>query len=118
MKKISKIILIISLFLSFGILVLVVASMTQIGNSYGGKYAIGRDTYKKFGDGHIQIIWANSNSKYLWDCENKKTLLNPVHLWVKKKNIVFFEGLWDKKPLIVKYALDDNKIYLYEKIKF
>ncbi|MCD4691879.1 MAG: hypothetical protein K8R79_03100 [Calditrichales bacterium] len=117
MKKLNKNILLIGLSLSVGILILLLSSMTQIGNPNGAKqkYSAGRDTYKKFGDGHIQVVWTGSNSKYLWDCENQKILLNPVNLWVKKGNMIFFEGLRDKTPFIVKYALDENRIYLYEK---
>ena len=92
--------------------------MIQVGNPNGGKYAPGRDTYKRFGDGRIQIIWGDSNSKYLWDCEKQNTLLDQVNLWIRKKNIVFFEGLKDKKTQIIKYTLDDNQIYVYENVKF
>lgn len=118
MKKINIKIPIVASFLILSVLVLLIASMTQIGNPNGGQYAPGKDTYKRFGDGHIQIIWADSNSKFLWDCENQKTLLNPVNSWIKKKNIVFFEGFQNKKHCIIKYTLDDNQISVYEKISF
>lgn len=100
-------------------IIMLVASMTQIGQPVGGgKYPSGRDTYRAFGDGRIQIMWRNSNSKDLFDCENQKIILDRVDLWVKKDSAIFFEGLLDNKSFIAKYALSENKIYLYEKINF
>ena len=94
--------------------------MTQIGNPNGAKekYSIGKDTYKRFGDGRIQIVWSGSNSKILWDCDNKMVLLNSINLWVKKKNTILFEGLRNKKHCIIKYSLDDHTISIYEKTNF
>lgn len=83
MKK-QKILIVIVTLAAISI-VLLIASMTQLGQPFGKEgYPSGRDTYLSFGNGRVQIVWENTDSKYLYDCKGQKTLLSRIDSMAKR----------------------------------
>ncbi|MGA1868530.1 MAG: hypothetical protein ACMUJM_08270 [bacterium] len=98
-------------------LILCIASMTQFGQPIGnGKYPSGRDTYRSFGDGQIQIAWISQTDKILYDVKNQKTLLDKIIKWKKRGKRVFLRGTLTERDKFLLIDLENNEITQYENI--
>ena len=112
MKKQKILIGIIVVLTAFVILCIV--SMTQIGQPIGkGKYPSGRDTYRAFGDGQIQILWTSETDKILFDVKNQRELLSEIKEWSRKENILFFIGKLNKEKIFLVFNIKNNEIIEY-----
>ena len=95
-------------------IILCIASMTQIGQPVKkGKYLSGRDTYRAFGDGQIQILWTSKTDKILFDVKNEKELLSEIEKWGREKNNLFFVGKLNNEKKSLVLSIGNNEIAEY-----
>ncbi len=95
-------------------IILCIASMTQIGQPVKkGKYLSGRDTYRAFGDGQIQILWTSKTDKILFDVKNEKELLSEIEKWGREKNNLFFVGKLTKEKTSLVLIIENKEIEEY-----
>lgn len=67
----------------------VIFVMSHIGGCKQKKYPSGRDTYKSFGDGKFQLLYASDDSLDLDDVGSQHTVIRHVYEYKAKGDLVF-----------------------------